>query len=65
MSKCKGTKVTAKEVEKMVILYDALESYKAVGAKMHRNPDTVSRHVQAYKLAAELDAIRKVRDGII
>lgn len=44
-------KVTEKEKEKMWNLYQELRSYKDVAKKMHRSPDTVSRHVQAYDAA--------------
>ena len=44
-------KVTEKEKEKMWKLYQELGSYKKVAEKFHRNPDTVSRHVQAYDAA--------------
>ena len=44
-------KVTEQEKEKMWKLYQELGSYKKVAEKCHRNPDTVSRHVQAYDAA--------------
>lgn len=43
---CKGTKVSPKEAEKMWKLYQELGSYKLVAKKLHRDADTVSRHVR-------------------
>lgn len=51
MAKCKGTKVTKKEEKRMWELYQELESYTLVAKKMHRSPDTVSRHIQKYEAA--------------
>ena len=51
---CKGTKVTAKEVRRMWELYQTLGSYKKVGEKMHRSPDTVSRHIAKYDAAQSI-----------
>lgn len=45
MAKSKGTKVSAKEIEKMVQLYEELGTYKAVAKKMRRDPDTVAKYV--------------------
>lgn len=42
---CKGTKITPKEIDKMVELYEELQSYKLVGKRMRRSPDTVSKYV--------------------
>lgn len=47
-SRCKGTKVTPKEINRMVQLYEELGTFKAVGKRMRRSPDTVSRHVREY-----------------
>ena len=44
-------KVTEKEKEKMWKLYQELGSYTKVAKKMHRNPNTVSRHVREYDAA--------------
>lgn len=44
----KGTKVTKKEVLKMMALYEQLGTYAAVAKRMRRSPDTVSRHIQKY-----------------
>jgi IS30 family transposase len=41
----KGTKVSKRERARMWQLYQDLGSYTAVAKKLHRNPDTVSRHV--------------------
>lgn len=49
---CKGTRVNQKEVEKMWMLYQQLGSFKAVGKRMRRSPDTVSRYVHEYEAAA-------------
>lgn len=45
MAKSKGTKVSAKEIERMVQLYEELGTYKAVAKKMRRDPDTVAKYV--------------------
>lgn len=45
MAKSKGTKVSPKEVEKMVQLYAELGTYKAVAKRMRRDPDTVAKYV--------------------
>lgn len=44
----KGTKVTPKEIEKMIALYEELHSFKLVAKKMHRSPDTVSKYVNLH-----------------
>lgn len=44
----KGTKVTKREVLKMIALYEQLGTYAAVAKRMRRSPDTVSRHIQKY-----------------
>ncbi len=44
----KGTKVTPKEIEKMVALYEELQSYKLVGRRLRRSPDTVSKYVNLH-----------------
>lgn len=44
----KGTKVTKREVLKMIALYEQLGTYTAVAKRMRRSPDTVSRHIQKY-----------------
>ena len=44
-------KVSKQEKEKMWKLYKELGSYKKVAAKLHRSPDTVSRHVREYEAA--------------
>jgi hypothetical protein len=48
---CKGTKVTRKEIKRMWELYQELGSYSAVGKKMRRSRDTVSRYVTQYETA--------------
>ncbi len=48
-----AAKVTQVEKELMWQLYQKLGSYKAVAAKMGRNPDTVSRHVREYEAAIQ------------
>lgn len=50
----KGTKVSQKEAFKMWQLYQELGSYRAVAKKLHRDPDTVSRHVQRYEAAVQV-----------
>lgn len=47
----KGTRVTQKEKERMWKLYQQYGSFKKVADKMHRSPDTVSRHVREYEAA--------------
>ena len=49
MAKAKGTRVTQKEAARMYELYQQLGCYKAVGKKMRRSPDTVSRHIAIYE----------------
>lgn len=51
---CKGTRVTQKEKLKMWQLYQDLGSYKAVGKKLRRSPDTVARYVREYEIATGL-----------
>ena len=48
---CKGTRVAEKEKKRMWELYQELGSYKAVGKKMRRCPDTVARYVREYEIA--------------
>lgn len=47
----KGTRVSNKEVERMVALYKVLGSYAAVGRKMRRNPATVAKYIQQYEVS--------------
>lgn len=44
----KGTRVTEAEILKMVELYIELGSFKKVGKKMRRSPDTVSKYVHQW-----------------
>ncbi len=46
-------RVTQKEKEKMWQLYQTYGTFKAVAKKMHRSPDTVSRHVREYEAAVQ------------
>ena len=46
---CKGTRVTTREAKRMWELYQELRSFKTVGKKMRRSPDTVSRYVAQYE----------------
>ena len=46
---CKGTRVTEREKKRMWDLYQELGSFKKVGKKMRRSPDTVSRYVLEYQ----------------
>lgn len=48
---CKGTRVSQKEKLKMWQLFQELGSYKAVGKRMHRCPDTVAKYVREYEIA--------------
>lgn len=47
----KGTKVSQQEKKKMWELYQQLRSFKAVGKRLRRSPDTVSRYVHEYETA--------------
>ncbi|MCI9474938.1 MAG: helix-turn-helix domain-containing protein [Emergencia sp.] len=47
----KGTRVTQKEGEKMLQLYQQYGSFKKVASKMRRSPDTVSHHVHEMEAA--------------
>lgn len=47
----KGTKVTQKEVERMVNLYAEYGTYTKVAKKMRRNPDTVAKYLQQYEIS--------------
>lgn len=49
-------KVTPVEQKKMWELYKELGSYAAVGRKMRRNADTVSRHIKIYETAFSVAA---------
>ena len=51
---CKGTRVTEKEKKKMWELYQDLGSYKAVGKKVRRCPETVARYVREYEIATRV-----------
>jgi hypothetical protein len=51
MAKAKGGKVTEKEKKRMWELYQECGCFKTVGRKLHRSPDTVSRHVKLYEAA--------------
>lgn len=42
---------TEKEKKKMWELYKQYGTYNAVADKLHRSPDTVSRHVRLYETA--------------
>ena len=43
--------VTEAEAQKMWELYQKLGTFKAVAQKMHRSPETVSRHVHRIEAA--------------
>ena len=47
----KGTRVTQREKEKMWQLYQEGKSFVAIGKKLRRSPDTVSRYVHEYEAA--------------
>lgn len=47
----KKTRVTHLEAAKMYALYQGLGSFEAVGKKMRRSPDTVSKFVKIYDAA--------------
>lgn len=51
MAKAKGGKVTEREKKRMWELYQQYGCFKIVAKKMHRSPDTVSRHVKLYETA--------------
>lgn len=61
----KGTKVTQREKKRMWELYQQLGSYAAVGKKMRRNPDTVSRYVQEYERGLSVAQAIIYRDRIV
>lgn len=52
-------RVTQKEKEKELMweLYQKLGSYKKVAEKLHRCPDTVSRHVHEYEAAVRAASV--------
>ena len=55
MAKAKGTKVTQKEIEKMWVLYTEQNlTFKQIGKKMRRNPDTVSKYVHQLEFTREV-----------
>lgn len=55
MAKAKGTKVTQKEKEKMWLLYTEHNlTFKQIGKKMRRSPDTVSRYVHQLEFTASV-----------
>lgn len=45
----KGTRVTENEKEKMWQLYQEGNTFVAIGKKLRRSPDTVSRYVHEYE----------------
>ena len=47
----KGTRVTQQEKEQMWQLYQEGKTFVAIGKKMQRSPDTVSRYVHEYEAA--------------
>lgn len=49
----KGTKVSKREIARMVMLYEELGTYTAVGKKMRRSPDTVAKYVQMFYIAQQ------------
>ena len=54
MAKAKGTKVTPREKKRMWELYEQLGSYTLVAKKMHRSPDTISRHIAIMQAKVEM-----------
>lgn len=57
----KGTRVTQKEKEKMWELYQDGKTFVAIGKKLRRCADTVSRHVHEYEAA--VNAVRVVMNA--
>lgn len=47
----KGTRVTQQEKETMWQLYKEGKTFVAIGKKLRRSPDTVSRYVHEYEAA--------------
>ena len=45
----KGTRVTENEKKKMWQLYQEGKTFVAIGKKLRRSPDTVSRYVHEYE----------------
>ena len=54
----KGTRVTQQENEKMWQLYQEGKTFVAIGKKLRRSPDTVSRYVHEHEAA--VNAVRVV-----
>lgn len=50
----KGTRVTPKEVERMVKLFNQCHSYTKVAKKMRRSPSTVSKYVSERLIAEQV-----------
>ena len=50
----KGTRITSREKKRMWELYEQLGSYTLVAKKMHRSPDTISRHIAIMQAKVEL-----------
>lgn len=59
----KGTRVTQKEKERMLELYNMYGSFKKVAAKMRRCPDTVSRYVHELQAAYAATMLANVGRG--
>ena len=61
----KGTRVTEKEKEKMWQLYQEGKTFVAIGKKLRRSPDTVSRYVHEYEAALGSASITlKIANGV-
>ena len=53
----KGTRVTEKEKEQMWQLYQEGKTFVAIGKKLRRSPDTVSRYVHEYEAAVNAASV--------
>ena len=53
----KGTRVTAREKKRMWELYQQLQSFKLVGKRLRRSPDTVSKYVRENEAALQVAQI--------
>lgn len=51
---CKGTRVTETEIDRMVELYEKCGSFKTVGKKLRRSPDTVSKYIAQRRVVKQV-----------
>ena len=62
----KGTKVTSREKKRMWELYQMGLTFSAIGKKMRRSPDTISRYVHQYEASLNLAKLltQKSKEGV-